>query len=309
MYITKEFLFREKSFSTLFKNISVMRYIQSLKFNVAEHSSNVDPSLRSMSFSAWQKQYPEPIRRFILTAPQFFTFKELDKLSAETGLMILSVFYTTKAFYYFGRAPKAYAEAFLKAYKRFGVSVKLNTEIKSVEKISGSFHVTSAHAETEQADIVVSALPLPISGEVINKTFSMDYTWDRGLLLKGKFKFPNMKISVSAAPETNIRIIYNWGDHQILYFVDPGERTEKKYVVSGIEQQFPEVDFLYENKEWQLVHEFLTPYATPLQLGRAIPELDQGDGLYICGDFYSFPCLEAATSSAFKVADAIISKQ
>lgn len=305
-HMMKEIIFVKKSLKLFFKTIQFFRFITKIEYNIGERTSNVDPALRAITFADWMQQYPDYIQKRVLIPSQFMNYKQLDKMSAETGLLTAGAFYSPNVMYYFGSAPKAYGEAFNDACKKLDIKISLNSELTKLEKNGDGYLLRFNDGRELQADIVVLALPTPPIEKLIGKFFGISYTWDRGLLIKGKFKHPNIKLFTSAAYDTNIRLIYNWGEYQVYYLIDPGERIGDTYEVHDIGQKFPDITFLYEEGKYEFVREFVTPYAMPLHFGKKAIDIKQGNNLYICGDFYCHSGLESAAASAVKVAESII---
>lgn len=305
-HMMKEIIFKKKSLKLFFKTIQFFRFVSKLEYNIAERTSNVDPALRLISFADWMKQYPEYIQKMVLLPSQYMTYRELDKMSAETALLTAGAFYGQGITYYFGRAPKAYEEAVRHVYSDLAINISLKSEVTAVERKEHRYLLRFQDGRELDADIVVLALPLPPIEKLLRKFFGIPYTWERGLLVKGNLKNPSIKIFTSAALDTNIRLIYNWGEYQVYYLIDPGERIGDTYEVRDIGQKFPDIAFLYEEEKYKFIREFVTPYATPLNFGKKLPDIEQGENLYICGDFYNHSGLESATSSGIKVAERIV---
>jgi hypothetical protein len=306
----KKILLECKSPTLFFEYVRTILSIFRTQYNIENFTSTNDPALRLIDFKTWLNKNHSPfIQQYVLNVPQFMNMNFLDQITADEGLFLANFLYKMKApVYYFKRAPKAYAEAFQGIYKNLGITLRRNTTVVKVQRVRGGFQIILEDKSVVRADVVVCALPLPETKRITGISVDIPYTWDRGLLVKGAFKYPHITLGTSAAPETNIRVFYNWGDFQVYYLINPGEKEGDGYYMKGKKQEPPNFDDYYENGKWELANEFYTPYAVPMKLNTLSPSLKQGEDLYICGDFYSYPCLESAVSSGKMVADLIIKK-
>lgn len=302
LHLLKEFVFRKRSLKLFLDSFKFIRYIQSLRFNIDKYESNLpnQEELRSISFEKFMAKYPPEIQQLIIKPVQMMCSPDdYEKIDAETGIFFAWVIYAMKKGYFMSRAPKVYADAFIKIAKELGINIHLNSEIQKVER-GKKYKVIFSDGSTEDADTVICSAPLTESEKILGINFGIEYSLMRGVFIKGDFKY-KFPLILSAFPESNINVIYNWGEHQVFYplnnWLEPKSQNKTPVELN--------IDYLYK-KEWEFIKEIRSSVGIPLNLRKKTPDLKQGDNLYVCGDFYGYTGLESAVSSAFKVAEEII---
>lgn len=304
-YLLKEFVFRQKNLKLFIEAFKFIRYIQTLKFDISKFDSNVGEKdeLRNITFEEYRKKFSPDIQQLVLDPVQMMISPlDMGKINAELGIFFAWVIYAMKKGYFMSRAPKVYAEKFMEVAKKCAINIHLNSEVKVVASEAGKYQVISPGLFTEIADIVVCTSPLNITEKILNTSFGIEYSMMRGLLIKGDFKY-NFQLSLSAYPETNVDLIYNWGEYQVVYPSDPwlNPTSTSKLPVSA------DIDFLYKG-DWEFIKEFRSA-GVPLTYLKKLPPMDYKRNLYLAGDFYSYTGLEAAVVSGVKAADMIMERE
>ena len=305
-YLMKEFLWRKKSFKLFSEMMKLIKYIQSLKFDLANFQSNIAEDIKKINFFDFRARYSKDIQNFVINPTQMYipNPEDMAKVSADRAIMILWAIYGQKSMFYMSRAPKAYSEAFMKINQALGITVHFNSSAeKIVKKDNGEYQINFNGGQTENAAVVICTPPLIETQTILNKNFGIEYNWMRAMLIKGKFRYPQFKSILSAFPETNINQIYVWGDYQIVYPINPWLKPEPGSKLPDVKL---DIDYLYDGG-WEFVKEIWS-VGMPLITNQEVPSFKQDDNLYICGDFYGYTLLESAVFSGLKVAEEIIKK-
>lgn len=306
LYLFKEFIFKKRSLKLFSESFKFIRYIQSLKFNIGKYESNLpnQKELREMNFEEFRSNYSPEIQQFVIDPVQMMLSPENFKdIKAEFGLFFAWVIYAMEKGYFMSRAPKVYADAFLKIAKELNINIHLDTQVKSVKEENRKYKVIFSDDSFEEAEIAVCSCPLGESGRILNRNFGIEYSLMRGMLIKGHFRY-KYPLILSAFPDSNVDIIYSWGEHQVIYPL----YNELKPVSQNKTPVELNIDYLYKG-DWEFIKELRSAEGIPLNLGKKIPDFKQGENLYICGDFYSYPGLESAVYTGLKVAEEIIKEQ
>jgi hypothetical protein len=299
-YLLKEFIFRRRSFKLFSESFKFIRYAQSLEFDIDKYESNLKKELKEMSFEKFRSDYSPEVQQFVIDPVQMMISPDdFGKISAEVGLYFSWVIYALKKGYFMSKAPVIYAEAFTKVAKKLGIVIHLESEVKKVGK-EEKHKIIFSDGSTKYADVVVSACPLSKTGELFEKDFGIDYSFMRAFLIKGRFRY-KYPLSLSAFPESNVDLIYNWGEYQVFY----PQYNRLKPISQDKTPIELNIDCLYKG-EWEFVKEIRSSVGIPFNLHHEIPSLSQGDDFYICGDFYGYPGIESAVHSGFNVAEKII---
>lgn len=305
-YLVKEFLWRKRSFKLFWEMMKLIKYIQSLKFDLGNFQSNISQDMKKINFFDFRARYSKEIQDLIIDPTQMYipNPEDMAKVSADRCIMMLWAIYGQKSMFYMSRAPKAYSEAFMKINRELGIAVHLNSSVEKVVKTdNGEYQINFNGGEIENAAIVVCTAPLIETQNILNKNFGIEYSWMRAMLIKGKFRYPQFRTILSAYPETNINQIYVWGDYQIVYPINPWLKPEEGSKIPDVKLG---IDYLYDG-DWEFVKE-LWSIGMPLITNQEVPSFKQEENLYIGGDFYGYTLLEAAVFSGLKVADEIIKK-
>jgi len=308
MYLIKEFLWHKRSLKLFIEMMKLIKYVLSLKFDFGTFKSNVSTDIKKMNFLDFRAQYSPEIQRLIIDPTQMLipNHEDMANISADRCIEMLWALYAQKSMFYMSRAPKTYAEAFMKKTDVLGITVHLNSAVEKVIKINDDEYqlIFDGGTRIDTANIVICSTLISETAKIIGKDFGINYSKIRSVFVKGKLKYPNFLMLLGAVPETNVSILYSWDEHQVIYPINPLLKPDPGSKISDLKLN---IDHLYDG-DWEFISDSWS-VGMALMTDQKLPELQQDKNLYICGDHHGYSgCLETAVISGIQVADIIIEK-
>jgi len=263
--------------------------------------------LHGMSMEEWLNGYPTTKNLMLVPMLQVTFETDFKKMSAKYGVHHIQKFFRViwNGGYIIRGGPFAITQEIIQGLREAGSGIEFLSEVKKVEKTENGFEVVYERAEepggkkeelSEKFSHVVLAVQLPVSSKLLGKNFKVPYIRSKSIYTKGELK-GNWEIVIGPDYESNFRSLFTLvGGEQYIYPIDP------KLDVKGAEVMFKEGGYEVLGVED-------IPSAMPRILPKSkIPSLEHKKNIFLCGDFYHYPCLETAVKTGLMVADRIISK-
>lgn len=278
------------------------QFVNSVRFD-AQSPDPMLVGLREISMEDYfQGVYPK-IKAMLIEPMLVFAFEnDFSKLSADYGLSHLrfgNELGSGEAFSFEENTVATITNVLEAKVREQNSEIFLSTEVNKVEKKKNSFLITFKEKEQEEVDQVVFALPLFITKKIfpeINLESNVECRNSKCVFIEGKPKYDRKFVIGMPGNPYNIRAWFNVVSYQqYLYPID-----EKKAI---------DYSALYES--YKIIGEKELAPATPVVPPKAhIPELKTYiEGAYLCGDFYYYPWLETAVTTAEIVAEMIIKNE
>ena len=269
-------------------------FIFSLSFDLRNPSPKLK-ELRKISFAEYIKGCPERIKKLCIDPRMNFTFEpDYKKIAADFALFTLrheANLLLGKA-YIFEEGLLPLTNVLTKKIKDLKGQILISTEVKKVEKKAGGFevyYVKNGDEKKELVDQVVFATPLFITQELfpqLNLKTNIEYKEIKCIFVEGRLKYGQKLITgLKEMDRSNIlgfSAIFPYG--QIVIPFD-----NKKAV-----------DFKTLYKKYRVILEKKLKAGWPvIPPNSEVPELKtKTEGIFLCGDFYFYPSIETAVTTA-----------
>ncbi|MGM0439269.1 MAG: FAD-dependent oxidoreductase, partial [Patescibacteria group bacterium] len=268
-------------------------------FNPSDHLLN----LRDMRFSTYLGEKSDLFMRMIVGPLLDLTFMnpvDASRVSAEYGLFKLKFLLeiTSEDALTFGKDEgiKVVTNVLERKARDLGVNFKLSTEVKRVEFDNENVVTYQKIGKEKQKsfDQIVFAMPLSQVNKIspLSVGQGLFYEPSKYYSLEGDLK-SDKDIIFSKDKSANARLFFNVYHKEQQVF--PINKEEK-------------VDFDRFYDDYMLLEQ--TEEANPfpsISSGAEVPDLKQREGIYLCGDFYYYPCIETAVKTAQEVTKMITS--
>lgn len=280
----------------------IIGFATGLSFDFEKLSPEIK-DLRKVSFAEYLKECPEKIKTLVIDPVMNFAFEHnLERVAADYGLFSIKkeLDWFSGRVYVFEENLMPLINVLGKKIKDFGSEILLSTEVRKVEKVGERFKINFMNLgreKTEIVDRIVFSTPLPVTEglfpEMALKS-RIEYKKIKCILLKGKLKY-NRKLfmGIKGYDQSNIMACSSAVPYEhILLPFDP----EKEVNFSVLYDEYK----ILGEKELIACYPVIPPKAK-------VPELKtETEGVYLCGDFYYYSCLEAAVLSGEMVAELIL---
>jgi len=288
------------SCSDIIKLGKLKKYIQRINFSCdyfdqeqeRNHQISTADFFRERGFSE------DFIERFV----QPFTsmcYTPSDELSAAYGLRLLATGFLEN------KKPKNGMDVIARTlHKKLGNKIVTEAKvIKITKEENGKYTIEYLKDDSRDSinvDVVVLALPTFISNQLLpDLKLSFDYGNGNHLIVKGRLKEKYRKfLGIIIARAENPGNVY---------FIYTGEEDP---MVSYVHLYEKDCDLTSYYEDYEIIKEvYKYPAVAAPRPGISIPDLKtKMENVYICGDFYRYPCVEAALLSGIRVADLIYCK-
>jgi len=276
----------------------IQRYIGGLSFpyNPDEESEEVK-KLREMSMQEWIEPYPPPLKMMLFDPILRLVFEsDYKKFSAAQGVNELKRFMEGMAMgdlCLLEEGPFAITREVSRKLRERNQDILFSAEIIAVEESKNGFEVTykeGGEEKTESAEYVVLAIPLNVTDKILDLSFDVDYSTTECIILKGELKYDYQAL-IGADPGSPLRVLFIPGREHYAYPMEVGQ----------------EIDLSQFYEKWTILGRKKLDSAMPLiPPGASTPSIKtEMENLYLCGDFYSWPCLDTAIFTGRKVAELI----
>lgn len=276
----------------------------SLSFSPRNFSPELK-ELRKKSFDSYLgKKFSEKMKNLCIAPMNLFGLAEdLKNISADYGLFNIrfcSEILAGKSYTFEGNNVLALIGVLEKKIKEISPEVLFTwTEVKKIKKAKKGFEIyfeREAKEEVMLVDKVVLTLPLSLIREIFPD-----------LKLKGKFKYNDTKCILTRGKLRYGRKAYvgiKTGNKANILFYS-GIIPEEHHIYPFDSKKKVDLESIYE--EYEILGEKdLKPALLFLPPGAVVPELKtEIEGVYLCGDFYFYPSMETAVTTAEMVAEMI----
>jgi len=302
----------------------LQNYLESLDFSIEKKDPTVE-KLHEISMDDWMNNYSDTMRDTLLIPMLQIRFEtDYKKMSAKDGVHQLqkSLNIARKGGYIVGGGPFAITQDIVKYLRGSNNEIEFLTEVTGIEESSDGFDVVCRKFEepglgerekkevwgrilkmvrstSEKFKYVVLALQLPASSNILGKKFGIPYHGTKSIYTKGELK-KDWEFVTGPDYESNFRAMFTLltREEQSIYPI------RKSSDVLNMETLFRNGKFNIHNVED-------VPMAMPrIMPGSKIPSLKyEMENVFLCGDFYHYPCMETAVTTGFMVADKISKKR
>ena len=189
-------------------------------------------------------------------------------------------------------------------HQRLGDGVVTGAEATKVTQGGGGFTITYKTDEQFKdlrVDVLVLAMPTFISNKLVPQlNIKMDYSVACTEAVRGRLRSKFRKF---------LGILIPRADNPSNVFSIMMDKEDTEVSVVHIYQKPYDLSPYYE-EGYEVIKEFYwVPTLPTPRPGSVFPNLEtEIENLYICGDFYRYPCCEAATVSGKRVADMIYAR-
>jgi protoporphyrinogen oxidase len=302
-----KYAMKQLGFKGSFYFMKISRFVNKVRFDV----TNPDPKLvklRDISLDDYLKDYPEKIRKIVIEPMLIFAFEtDFKKISADYGLSHLRLgneLGSGKAFTFEESSVMALTNILEMKIREAENEVLTLAKVKRVRKEGEKFVIYyeqefygKEKEKAREVDKVVFSVPLFIVQEIfpeLELESDVEYRNSKCLVVDGELKWEDRKFIIGMPNNPfNLRALFNVIPFaQLVYPLD-----ETKPV---------NLDKLY--KRYKIVQEKKLVPAMPVIGPKAkVPEVksEKIEGVYLCGDFYYYPWLETAVTTAQMVAEMI----
>ena len=280
-------------------------YLDSLELPYGDNEES--KRLHGMSMQEWMNDYPTTKNLMLVPMLQVTFETDFKKMSAKCGIHHIQKFFRViwDGGYIIKGGPFAITQEIIKSLRESGNDIEFLSEVKRVEAAEGGFEIIYERSDdpggkkeelSEKFSHVVLAVQLPVSSKLLGKDFGVPYIRSKSIYSKGELK-GNWEIVIGPELESNFRALFTLtGGEQYIYPIDP------KLEVKGVEPMF-------EDGGYEVLGVEDIPSAMPRILPNSkIPSLEHKKNIFLCGDFYHYPCLETAVKTGLMVADKIMAK-
>jgi hypothetical protein len=296
---------------------SFQRYINSLDFSLERKNAELE-KLHEISMHEWMSNYSESmINNIFMPMLQIRFETEFKKMSAKDGVHQIrkSLDIARKGGYIIKGGPFAVTQDIIKYLRDMKNEMVFLSEVTGIEENAKGFEVVykqseepsgikkegseiwgrilkMVHSASENFKYVVLALQLPASSKILGRDFGVPYLETKSIYTKGVLK-KGWEFVAGPDYDSNFRVLFT-----LL------TREEQCIYPISVRSEVTNIETLFKNGED-------VPMAMPRIMPKTeIPSLEyEIENVFLCGDFYHYPCLETAVKTGFMVADKIISKK
>jgi len=290
----EELLYWEKLIGFLRKNLS--------SFNVKNKRSSEIERLHQISFGEYIKDCPQKLLPLLSFEFNIRTVSDFNAVAADWGLHCLLPLLVLfkKEVYTFEENLIVLANVLAEKIKEKKGKILTDCEVIKIKKKENDFEIfyqkrEKREIEKIEADKVVLALPLENIKEIFPEiAFESDiiYKKEKCIFLQGELKYERkVFFGFPQNPANLALLIATIPEEHRFYLLDDSREAR--------------LDFLY--RDWKVLDERIIESAWPIiPPGGRVPQLKSSiEGVYLCGDFYYFPCHDTSVATAEMVAEMI----